>query len=68
MNMDTYANKSIEQLEGIIEAKQDDLEEVIREIDLYEEDYTGELIHEKLELEKEIKRLNKILKEKESRC
>lgn len=68
MNMDTYANKSIEQLEGIIEAKQDDLEEVIREIDLYEEDYTGELIHEKVELEKEIKQLNKILKEKESRC
>lgn len=68
MNMDAYATKSIEQLEGIIEAKQDDLEEVIREIDLYEEDYTGELIHEKLELEKEIKRLNKILKEKESRC
>lgn len=66
--MDAYATKSIEQLEGIIEAKQDDLEEVIREIDLYEEDYTGELIHEKLELEKEIKQLNKILKEKESRC
>lgn len=68
MNMDAYATKSIEQLEGIIEAKQDDLEEVIREIDLYEEDYTGELIHEKVELEKEIKQLNKILKEKESRC
>lgn len=68
MGIETYANKSIEQLEGIIEAKQDDLEEVIREIDLYEEDYTGELIHEKLELEKEIKQLNKILKEKESRC
>lgn len=68
MNMDAYATKSIEQLEGIIEAKQDDLEEIIKEIDLYEDDYTGELVHEKVELEKEIKQLNKILKEKESRC
>ncbi len=68
MNTQSYAEKSIEFLEGLIESKQDELVELQQEIDNYEEDYVGELIHEKVAIQNEINELNRILKEKESQC
>ncbi len=68
MNTQSYAEKSIEFLEGLIESKQDELVELQQEIDNYEEDYVGELIHEKVAIQKEIDELNRILKQKESGC
>lgn len=68
MNIQSYTEKSIEFLEGLIESKQDELVELQQEIDNYEEDYVGELIHEKVAIQNEIDELNRILKEKESQC
>ena len=68
MNTQSYTEKSIEFLEGLIESKQNELVELQKEIDNYEEDYVGELIHEKVAIQNEIKQLTKILKEKESQC
>ncbi len=61
MNIESYTEKSIEFLEGLIESKQAELVELQYEIDNYEEDYVGELIHEKVAIQKEIDELNKIL-------
>ena len=61
MNIESYTEKSIEFLEGLIESKQTELVELQYEIDNYEEDYVGELIHEKVAIQKEIDELNKIL-------
>ena len=61
MNIESYTEKSIEFLEGLIESKQAELVEIQYEIDNYEEDYVGELIHEKVAIQKEIDELNKIL-------
>ncbi len=68
MNTQLYDKMSIEVLENLIDSKYKELEEVKQEIDNFEEDYVGELIHEKREIESEINKLNKILKDKESRC
>lgn len=68
MSTQSYTEKSIEFIEGLIESKQDELEEIQQEIDNYEEDYVGELIHEKVAIQNEINELNRILKQKESGC
>lgn len=68
MSIQSYTEMSIEFLEGLIESKQDELVELQQEIDNYEEDYVGELIHEKVAIQKEIDELNRILKQKESQC
>jgi DNA mismatch repair ATPase MutS len=68
MNTQSYSKMSVEGLTEVIESKQNDLEEVQKEIDNLEEDYLGELIHEKVELMNEIKQLTKLLKEKELKC
>ena len=67
MNTQSYTEESIEFLEGLIESKQAEVVEIQYEIDNYEEDYVGELIHEKVAIQKEIDELNKIL-DKRNHC
>lgn len=68
MNTQSYTEMSIEFLENLIDSKQAELIEIQQEIDTYEEDYVGELIHEKVVIQREIGELTKILKQKESEC